>query len=854
MAKIWLSLLALVVAGNAMAQRLPQTVAVTGTVLDPSGASAPDAVVTLKQGTTSIGAQSQTDASGKFRFAAVPPGNYSIEVQLEGFKKSITPLKVSSQAPAPLKIVLALEGISSQVSVSGEESVHVSTEASENRDSATADQNLLENVPVFDQDYIATMSQFLDSAALGTGGPQVMVNGVEVSSVIVSPSTIQEVRINQNPYSAEISRPGRGTIEIITKGPTPEYHGTFNFLFRDSVLNARDPFSLVRAPEQRRIFEGAFSGPVGHSKTTSFLISGHRQEEDLQSTVFAQGLTGAIQDSVPSPKRDTQLSFRIDHQFSPSHNIFWQYNEWDYPASNQGVGGVVLPEAATDSNQWERELIFNDRWTPSPHWLSQFQILIGKEYHAATSVNTGQQIVVQDAFTSGGAQINHFETENHIQMNEIVSWSGGKHFVKFGMNMPDWSRRGIENRDDFGGTYYFSSLANYAAQLPYAFTQQQGSGKVVYWQKELGGFVQDDYRVRPNLTVSLGLRYNWQNYLYDNKQFAPRFAFAYSPVKSGKLVFRGGAGIFFDRTGPRPIGDVLLYNGQLLKSYLLINPSYPNPFASGGSLASQPSNIDQFDPAIREPYTIQYSFGAEWQIKKQTTVAATYSGSRGIDLFRSQDINAPLPPDYLTVPNPSLGFVRQIESAGRQAGDSLDITVRGALTHRLSGLIQYTLSRTENNTGGIGWYPANQYDLTGEWARADFDQRQRLNLLESFNAGRSFTIGVGLSLATGKPYTLTTGQDAYHTGLANERPDSVPRNTLQGPGYVDFDLRLSRDFYLSKDKKEKGKVLTIGFDAFDVINRVNYTSFVGNMSSPFFGEAVSAFPTRRLQLTTRFKF
>jgi hypothetical protein len=176
------------------------------------------------------------------------------------------------------------------------------------------------------------------------------------------------------------------------------------------------------------------------------------------------------------------------------------------------------------------------------------------------------------------------------------------------------------------------------------------------------------------------------------------------------------------------------------------------------------------------------------------------------------------------------------------------------LTHRLTGLIQYTLSRTENNTGGINWYPANQYNLNGEWSRADFDQRHRLNLLESFNPGKSFTIGVGLALATGKPTNVTTGQDPYHTGLANERPDDVPRNSLQGPGYANFDLRLSRDFYLNKDKKEKGKVLTFGFDAFDVINHVNYSYYVGDLSSPFYGHAVSAYPTRRLQLTSRFKF
>src|SRR6202790_304979 len=464
MSRIWLSFLTLVLVANAMAQRPPQAAAVTGVVLDPSGASTPDATVTLKQGSSNIRAQAKTDPFGKFRFEEVRPGNYSIEVQHEGFKKSINTLKVSPESTASLTITLALEGISSEVSVSGDESVQVSTDAAENRDSATVDQSLLEKVPVFDQDYVVTMSAFLDSASIGTGGPQVVVNGVAVSSVIASASTIQEVRINQNPYSAEIARPGRGTIEIITKDPTSAYHGTFNFLFRDSVLNARDPFSLVRAPEQRRIFEGAFGGPVGHSKSWSFLISGHRQEEDLQSTVFAQGPSGTIQESVPSPKRDTQLSFRIGHQFSQSHSVYWQYNEWDYPSSNQGVGGVVLPEAATNSDQQERELIFNDRWAPSPKWLSQFQILLGKESHILTSVNAAQQIVVQDAFTSGGAQIDRLDTENHIQLNEIVSWSHGKPFVKFGLNVPDWSRRGIDNHRDFGGTYYFSSLADHVDQ------------------------------------------------------------------------------------------------------------------------------------------------------------------------------------------------------------------------------------------------------------------------------------------------------------------------------------------------------------------------------------------------------
>jgi hypothetical protein len=852
MQRCWLAVSFLIAVSSALAQNQVRTATIAGTVFDPSGASVPSATVALKRG-ASLFSSVKTDASGRFRFEAIPQGNYSIEIQQEGFGPSLTAVQVQDKPLAPLTITLSLAQLVSQVSVTTG-AVRVSTDTAENRDSPNADQTLLQNVPVFDQDYIAAMSVFLDAGSLGTDGPQLIINGVEVTSATVTASAIQQVRINQNPYSAEFARPGRGNIEIITKEATSEYHGTLNFIFRDSLMNARDPFALVRAPEQRRIVEGAVSGPVGHSKTTSFILSGHRQEEDLQSIVFAEGLSGPIRENVASPKRDSLISLHIGHQFSSNHTAYWQYNEWEYPSFNQGVGNFVLPEAGTNSDQWEREWIFSDRLTLSPKWLIQSQILIGWEHHASSSVSDAPKIVVQDSFTSGGAQVDLVNTERHAQLNEVASWSSGRHLVKFGLSVPNWSRRGIVNHNNFGSTYFFSSLQDYAAQRPYAFRQQAGSGEILFWQQELGGFVQDDYRVRPNLSLSFGLRYNWQNDLHDHRQFAPRFAFAYSPQKSSKTVLRGGAGVFYDRTGAGPIGDLLLYNGLTLQSYLIKNPTYPTPFINGASLKDIPTNAVQFDPSIHEPYSIQYSVGAERQLAKRTTFAVTYNGSVGIGLFRSLDINAPLPPNYLIVPDPSIGVLRQIESSGRQISNSLQITLRGDLPRQIAGLIQYTLSRTNNNSGGVTWFPANQYDLSGEWSRADSDQRHRFNLLESYRPGKSFTIGLGVTAASGKPYSLTTGGDRYRTGITNARPASVPRNSLQGPAYLDFDSRLSRDFYLSPAKKEKGNVLTLAFDAFNVLNHLNYIAYIGNLQSPFFGQAVSAYPARRLQITTRFKF
>ena len=150
----------------------------------------------------------------------LPKAITCIEVQHEGFAASVTPLQVRNRPPAPLTINLALAGLVSEVTVNGDAPAMVSTDIAENKDAVSADQNLLEHVPVFDQDYVAAMSVFLDSGSIGTSGPQLIVNGVQVTTLAVSSSAIQEVRINQNPYSADMARPGRGSIEIITKDPT----------------------------------------------------------------------------------------------------------------------------------------------------------------------------------------------------------------------------------------------------------------------------------------------------------------------------------------------------------------------------------------------------------------------------------------------------------------------------------------------------------------------------------------------------------------------------------------------------------------------------------------------------------
>jgi len=588
------------------------------------------------------------------------------------------------------------------------------------------------------------------------------------------------------------------------------------------------------------------------------LITANRPEEDAQAIVFALGPSGQIRETVPTPQRNTELGGSVNHEFGEGQLISFRGLYTDRTIHNQGVGGLILPEAGTNFEDREDIITFNQRGSITKKWFNQFRFYAARQHTPTTSINRGPGIVVLGAFTGGGAQGDRLQTENHITLNEIVVWTGTKHTFRTGINIPDLSRRGLDDNTNTVGTYTFSTLQDFEQNRPFSLLKQSGDGHVVFVEKVLGGFIQDEYRVLSNLQLSYGVRYDWQNYFPGNHNFAPRLSLAYAPGKSRKTVIRAGSGIFYDRTGPSPIFDLIRYDGSRLQQFLIDNPPYPDPFAIG------PTSIVKLDPTLRLPYVLQYAAGIERQLSKSTTLTVNYTGLRGIHLFRSRDVNAPPPPNYVARPDPNLSVWRQIESSGDLESQSMDLGLRGNITRYFVGMVQYTLGRAYNNVGGtttggsrtsgINSFPSNDYDLSGEWARADFDQRHRLNLLGTVTPGKYFKLGVALSLYSGMPYNETAGSDIYNNGMSNARPPGVPRNSLQGAGYADLDLRWSRDFFLVPARKDKGPTITLGLDAFNVLNHVNYVSYVGVLSSPLFGQPIAAQPPRRLQVSLRFRF
>jgi Carboxypeptidase regulatory-like domain len=839
-----------------------QNLFIRGRVVDATGAVVPGVVIQLSTPAGVSVAQTQSDSAGNFTLPNLHSGNFVLTAPAaRGFAEQSAPIHLAASIP-DFAIHLTLAALKQEITVPSDWAL--STEPSANRDTIVTTGDQLRKLPVFDQDFIGALTPFLDAASGSSGGTTIIVDGVEMKSAGVSASAIQEVRVNNDPYSAEFTRPGRGRIEIITKPGTPNFHGEGNFLFLDSALNANSFPAIVKPQKLREIYEGHLSGPVGRGTRTSFISSGSFRLRNASVVVDATGVNGTILENVLAPTRDAQATARVTHDFAANHRLSLGYNYESFYATNGSVGGLFLPEAGINTQSREDDAILNDRIIVTPNLINQLQITLEKDEDVNQSVTHAQSIQVSGAFIGGGAQADLNRTENTIHVNEVLSWSHGKHYLRAGVQLPQFSRRAVDDQTNRLGTFSFSSLATYAANTPYAFTAQQGPGRAIYWINEFGSFIQDQIKLNAHTQVSLGLRYDWQTFLPDNNNLAPRVSLAYAPGK-GKTILRTGAGVFYDRTGGDFPATVVLHNGAALRTIQILNPPYPHTV--GLSDASIPPSIVRFDPHVRAPYAIQYSLGAEHQVTPSLTVTAAYRGQVQIKSFRSRDANAPiLPPNpdpnfNYPRPNPTFGKIQQIESGGRTLLNALDVSFRSQNGRWFTGQAQYTLSRFEGNTGGINWFPQNQYQPNSEWARSTQDSRHRLNLIGNINPDHLLTLGVNVILYSGTPYNETTGVDFFHTGLGNARPAGIGRNTLQGATTAELDLSYAHDFYLTKARDEKARVFSAEFSAFNVLNHTNYTDYIGTVTAADpvtlksrFMQPTSALPGRQLQFAIGYRF
>ncbi len=853
--------------------------AVSGTVQDPTAAIVPGATVQLLRHDGTLISSTTTDNDGHFQFPQPAAGDYTLTVALPGFASITKPLHVGSGAPVPLALTMDLASVATNINVSANQDAPTTDPAS-NQDAATVSADDMKNLPIFDADIVATLTAFLSTDAAGEGGPTLIIDGVESKTVGISPSAIERVSVNQDPYSAQYRQPGRGQVEIITKSAADQFHGAFTFTFRDAIFEATNFFAKVKPPSQRRIYEGYFTGPTG-IKNTPFLFSITRREQNNFSTVDAIPSLNLPAVNVPVPTRSTNLTMKVSHQFSDRNSAFLLYRFYNASNIDQNVGGQTLQSAGYNSYNFDMDLTFHDDLILSASKLNQFNILFERNLDRTTDnaqpqpglTCIGPQVVIQGVADACSAQASVYNTENNPNLSDIFSWTLSTHIpqqLKFGIQLPNLGRRILEDGTNRQGTYTFNNLAAFQANAPSSLTIQQGQSRFETLYAQPGIFILDQIQLTPRLTLTPGLRYEFQNALSGTKDaFQPRFSAAYALDQEHGLVVRTGAGIYYRHVGVNIGQQLARYQNAAERSLVISNPCYPDPNATGCTpLSAQPPSLFIFAPGLKSPVQAYFGMSVERQVTKTATVTVGYNGYRGWHALRTLDINAPLPPYPDTVrPNPNFSQINEQDSGGYQKSDDLSVSFRGRIHDVFAGFLQYDYQHADSDTQWSTFQPEDQYNPNAEWSRTNYDQRQRLSMFGTLYPDKPVTLGIGFYDYTAPPYTITDGTDRFDPGLYNARPDGVPRNSLNGGDSQDLQLRLgytykfaplqhshASDAATKSESPDTPQSIAFSVSSFNTLNRPNFEGYDSVQGSQDFMQPTAANPPRRLQLSAAYNF
>jgi carboxypeptidase family protein/TonB-dependent receptor-like protein len=837
-----------------VAATAPADATVSGTVGDESAAVVPGVSVSLTDA-NKTSRVATTKGDGSFSFEGVSPGAYVLKAEISGFETYQTTVVVGQEAPPPLKITLRLRGLESDVTVEAEEPSDAFSTSISDGQTFKMEDDLRRAIPIVADDFLGAFANFFNPAATGSQGESVLVDGIEGDQIEVPSAAIGTARLSRNPYSALYQHPGRGRLEVSTKrGRRSRFDGMFEASARNSLFAARNAFAEDDTDVSRRLLQPTFGGPLPGRKS-SFYFSGQRFVHDQTAVVNAVTLTGPVITNVPTTRDHNSVFARIQAWPNALHTITGTYGFSDHAYTNRDAGGFNLPERGVAAGRSKHTLTLSHRQSSPSNWRNEFLfgfISLGNHEGAAS---TAPAIDVSDAFSSGLAPVFTSETRRSYDVENTTSFYTGAHSIRFGARLRG-ERTNLMDASNFAGTFEFGDLPSFAAGTPLFFRINQGDPHIAFNMYGVNGYVQDEIRVKPQLTVTFGLRYDWQSIVDDRNNVAPRVAFAYALPNHAKTIFRGGVGLFYDDLTRAAREQALLFDGRL-REIVISDPAFPNPYVSGENASPLPSSI-RIAPGIRSPYLTQTSVSVEREAYRNNWISAEYSWLHGTNLFRSRNINAPLPGTEIR-PDPEFLNIDQVESSAFEKSQALTVTWRGKVAKRFQPFAQYVFSKTTDDTSGVFSIPANNYDLRPEVGPAVEDRRHRLNLIGVIALPRGFHTGLVLGASTGAPYDITTGFDENNDSLANDRPAGVTRNTGRGPGNVLLDMRFSKSFSITRlavpgQQSQRRDTFDLMVDVFNALNRTNVKEVVGVVSSPFFGGANVAMPARTVQFSARYTF
>jgi hypothetical protein len=842
------------------------------TVVDPSGAVIVGARIEMRPATPPGAAAviAESSARGDATFTLVDPGRYALHVESPGFEPAdVRDLRVrSGDNSRTVRLQIAKFAETVQVNRDPRE------RASDPRGDAfstilgQAEINELPDDP--DQ-----MEQVLKDMA--GPGAVLRLNGFR-GGRLPPKDQIAQIRFRRNMFAADAHEPGFMAIDVTTKPGLDNWRGSTNLGFRDDVLSARNAFAPEKGDERNSRLALSLTGPLW-KKHTSLSLSVDGTNAYDSKTIVAQTPDGYFNDMVQRPTDTMNGSARVEHALTKTQLLRVEGQRNHTANDNLGVGDYDLIDRAY--RQVRDEDVFRASIAGSIRkaLFNEFRFQWRAQDILYAPASRAPAVLVLNAFNAGGAQLDGGQSITQIEIADDLDIARGKHAMRTGALLERGAYDTFEYRNA-GGTFTFSGLDAYNAGRPTTFTRNAGDPRVTTEQVQSALYFQDDYRATKSLTLSGGVRQEYQTHI-GGVHLGPRGGAVWSPFRNGKTTIRGGAGFFFDWFDAQLYQQAVQLDGSHQQIQTIVDPGYPNPLL-GSSAVVLPNGRVQIASALDQPLLKEANIAVEQQLPHGLRVNTMYIRRRGANAMRGVNINAPRADG--TRPDPSAGTITDIQSTASSSFDALNIGVNLANPERrVFVALNYQLSRSLNDTDSPLAVAADANNLAAERGPAQFDARHRLMGFTNFPLfTRRLIMGWSYRVQSALPYNITTGHDDNGDTISNDRPAGVTRNTARGSTTVDISARLAWRIGLGSAPAAapagpQVRIVRAGSDTnvlgdmpggdtnkrytielytqvFNLLNHTNAINFSGVLTSPFFGQATSAAPPRRFEVGARLGF
>ena len=861
------------------------------TVVDPSGAVIVGATVTVLPADAATGPGTRTPVltgdNGIATISGLSPGRYTLRAELPGFE------------PLELKDVRIRNGDNRQTAMLSLARFEASVTVGQDQQEAASDRRgpsfgmtlSREQIDALADDPSALQQQLLDLAGPGA---VIRVDGLE-GATLPAKAQVRSVRIARDQFAAELHSAGGVLVEVITQpGSGPTRVSSF-MSGRDGGLSGLSPFVPVKGPEEYFNYGMGMSGAFVKNRTSYAVYAGRAQTYDAPN-LFVALPTGSMGQalSVKAPRDALYLDTHFDAALTPEQTLRFGYRHYRATSRNLGVGGYDEPARAYTAENRVHQATLQHYGPLSTRAFLRSRALLewaGTDFDSSTEAVT---VRVLDAFTTGGAQRSGGNHARMVTAASDLDYVVGRHAFRTGVQMEGgWYRSNAAS--NYLGTYTFNNLEALQLGRPSNFTQLVGDPTASFGMMQGGLYVQDDVRLRKNLMLSPGVRYEVQSHVRDRADVGPRLGMTWSPFAGSRTTVRASAGVFYDWLSAATYEQVLRVDGVRQREVNIQNPVFADP----GITTPQSGNRYLLDPSYRTPRFVRMSTGVDQAIGKEGRVAATYSYLTGSRMARGVDRNAPVDGSR---PDPAFADVIAVvsDAASRQHQLQLDASLHpGALRPvfggprvswtRVSGFANYTLASLRNNTDGPFSVPASG-SLAAEWGPSGSgpgngpgnglelpwpgvlniagvptfgqDVRNRLNVSVNNQVIRNLTMELNFFASSAPPYTLLTGHDDNQDGIFNDRPAGVGRNSLRAEGQRLMYLQVGYQFALGQaailppaavpgsggaTQAAAGRYrLQLFLRIQNLTNHKNYLGYSGTLTSPFFGQPTAVSGLRKI--------